>query len=501
MKRLFESELVVGNLGTSLFADAVRMQGKQAVDIDWEMPCGGNADLYAMLVEIMSAEVDVGGKPVPAVDLIEEANARALEIINTSHPFIIGVGRAIKDIPGMRENLILHAGPPVTWERMCGPMRGAVMGALIYEGRAKNEKEARELAVSGEIDFEPCHHHATVGPMAGVVSASMPVWIVENREYGNRAYCTLNEGLGKVLRYGAYSDEVVRRLRWMQETLAPVLGRALMMHGEVDLRMLIAQALQMGDEGHNRNKAGTSLLIRELAPHIVGAEADEKDKADVLRFMHGNDHFFLNLTMPAGKCALDPAANIKGSTVVTAMARNGTDFGIRVSGLGERWFTAPAPRVTGLYFTGYGDADANPDIGDSTICETYGIGGFAMAAAPAIVEFVGGTPADADRFTLSMYDITVGESKNFRIPGMGFRGTPTGIDILKVVESGIVPAVNTGIAHREPGIGQVGAGLVEPPRSVFEDAFEAIYETLKKWHAEPPGESPTQSHKKPPGSG
>jgi len=481
IRKLFESELVVGNLGSSLFADSVRMQGRPVVDINWEIPCGGNEKLYSVLTAIRTGEVVTGGgRRVPAEGLISEANARALEIINTSHPFIVGVGKAIKDIPGMRENLILHAGPPVTWERMCGPMKGAVMGALIYEGRAKDEEGARALAASGEIDFEPCHHHAAVGPMAGVVSPSMPVWIVENKQHGNRAYCTLNEGLGKVLRYGAYSEEVVERLAWMEKSLAPVLARALMMHGEVDLRMLIAQALQMGDEGHNRNKAGTSLLIRELAPSIVQASASEKDKVDVLKFMNSNDHFFLNLTMPAGKCALDPAANIKGSSVVTAMARNGTDFGIRVSGLGDRWFTAPAPRVMGLYFTGYGDEDANPDIGDSTICETYGIGGFAMAAAPAIVEFVGGTPADANRFTLAMYDITVGESKNFRIPGLGFRGTPTGIDILKVVERGIVPAVNTGIAHKEPGIGQVGAGLVEPPAKVFEEAFEAFAETLKQ---------------------
>jgi len=467
--RLFGPELVVANLGSSLFADAIRMQGGAVVDIDWEVPCGGDERLYSMLVEMRAAAGRTG-----------QADAGALEMINAAHPFLVGVGTALEEIPGMRENLILHAGPPIEWERMCGPMKGAVVGALIYEGMAAGEEEAQEMAASGRIDFEPCHHHAAVGPMAGVVSPSMPVWIVENRAHGNRAYCTLNEGLGKVLRYGAYGEEVIRRLHWMEKTLAPVLGRALRMHGEVDLKMLIAQALQMGDEGHNRNKAGTSLLIRELAPSIVQAAASDEDKAGVLRFMHSNDHFFLNLTMPAGKSALDPVMGIEGCSVVTAMARNGTDFGIRVSGLGERWFTAPAPKVRGLYFTGYGDDDANPDIGDSTICETYGIGGFAMAAAPAIVEFVGGSPADADRFTLAMYDITVGESVNYRIPAMGFRGTPTGIDVLKVVERGVVPAVNTGIAHREPGVGQVGAGLVEPPLSVFIDAFEALYQTMKQ---------------------
>jgi hypothetical protein len=271
---------------------------------------------------------------------------------------------------------------------------------------------------------------------------------------------------------------VIERLKWMQRVLAPVLGQAIELHGEVDLRSLIAQALQMGDEGHNRNRAGTSLLIRELAPSIALAKASDRDKSDVLRFMNSNDHFFLNLTMPAGKCSMDWAASVPGSSVVSAMARNGTDFGIRVSGLGDRWFVAPAPRVHGLYFPGYGDKDANPDIGDSTICETYGIGASAMAAAPAIVQFVGGAPEDAARYTLAMYEITVGESTNYRIPSLGFRGTPTGIDVVKVVETGTVPAVNTGIAHRSPGVGQVGAGLVEPPLVCFEEALVALEEAL-----------------------
>jgi hypothetical protein len=469
---------VTANIGIPLFADSLRAQGRQVVAIDWKPPASGKPELLAVLDGFGTRRVRSGATHVVLADVVSHANARAFEAICASHPFLVGVGRAIEDIPGMRRDLILHAGPPVTWARMCGPMKGAVMGALVYEGLAESPDEARELAASGGIEFQPCHHHNTVGPMAGIVSPSMPVWIVENRTQGNRAFCTLNEGLGKVLRYGALGDEVVRRLRWMETTLAPVLAETLRIHGEVDLRSLIAQALQMGDECHNRNKAGTSLLIRELAPAIVRVDVGEQEKSDVLAFMHSNDHFFLNLSMPAGKACVDPAAGIEGSSLVTAMARNGTDFGIRVSGLGERWFTAPAPEVRGLYFPGYSEKDANPDIGDSTICETYGIGGFAMAAAPAIVEFVGGTPEDALRFTRSMYEITTGESASYRIPAMGFRGTPTGIDILKVVEKGIVPAVNTGIAHRDPGVGQVGAGLVEPPMACFEDALKALYENL-----------------------
>jgi hypothetical protein len=479
LRDLFAGELAVANLGSGIFSDAIRAQGGRSFQVAWEIPCRGDEKLFAALEDMSSRDVAAEHGRMKIRDFIEQANSKALEILNESHPYIVGVGRAIDDIPGMADNLLLHAGPPVEWDAMCGPMRGAVMGALIYEGFAGDEKEAASVAASGKICFEPCHHHGAVGPMAGVVSPSMPVWIIENKTHNRKAYCTLNEGLGKVLRYGAFNDEVVTRLKWMEEKLAPLLREAIEIGGEIDLRAMIAQALQMGDEGHNRNRAGTSLLIRELAPSIVRAKAGEDDKAEALSFMHSNDHFFLNLTMPAGKSCLDAIAGIEGCTVLTAMARNGTEFGIRLSMLKDRWFTAPAPVVDGLFLGGYTEKDANPDIGDSTICETYGIGGFAMAAAPAIVEFVGGTPADALRFTLRMYEISAGESSSFRIPALGFRGTPTGIDVVKVVEKGIVPAVNTGIAHKEPGIGQVGAGLVEPPMSVFEDAFEAVHEHFK----------------------
>jgi hypothetical protein len=300
----------------------------------------------------------------------------------------------------------------------------------------------------------------------------MPVWILENTTYGNRAYCTLNEGLGKVLRYGANSAEVIRKLKWMESDLAPVLKAAIALHGPVDMKTLIAQVLQMGDEGHNRNRAGTSLLIRELAPYLVMLDEPKEKLSRVLTFMHENDHFFLNLTMPSGKCTVDAARDIEGSSVLVAMARNGTDFGIQVSGLPDQWFTAPATAVDGLYLPGYGPQDAALDIGDSVITETVGIGGFAMAAAPAIVKFVGGTPDDAINFTRQMYGITVAENDTYQIPALDFRGTPTGIDVVRIVETGILPAINTGIAHKEPGIGMVGAGLVEPPRECFTAAFE-----------------------------
>ncbi|HNY83616.1 MAG TPA: DUF1116 domain-containing protein [Anaerolineaceae bacterium] len=412
-------------------------------------------------------------------NLIEKANQQVLEIIQNARPTLIGLGIAGEVIPGMEKNLFLHAGPPVTWERMSGPMRGAVMAGLIYEGFASTPEEAAKVAASGKIRFEPCHHHQSVGPMAGVVTSSMPVWIIENTTYGNKAFCTLNEGLGKVLRFGAYGEEVITRLKWMEAVLYPVLKEAIAIHGPIDLKNMIAQGVQMGDEVHNRNKASTSLLIREIASSIVKTSFSDEDKVKVFDFLNSNDHTYLNLSMPAAKASLDPAGGVKYSTIVYTMARNGTDFGIRVAGLGDRWFTAPAEIINGLYFPGFTMDDANPDIGDSCITETLGIGGFSMATAPAIVQFVGGTPKDAMRYTTSMYEITTEESKAYKLPPLNFRGAPTGIDIRKVVETQILPVINTGIAHKDPGVGQVGAGIVNPPMACFEQALEAYVKLLE----------------------
>jgi hypothetical protein len=234
----------------------------------------------------------------------------------------------------------------------------------------------------------------------------------------------------------------------------------------------------MGDEGHNRNRAGTSLLLRELLPALLTIDGPSADTVAAARFISGNDHFFLNLVMAAGKATADAAARIEGSSIVVAMARNGTEFGVRLSGTGEAWFTGPAGEVDGLFLPGFSAADANPDIGDSTITETMGIGGMAMAAAPAIVRFVGGSPQDALDATRSMYEITWGESEHYQIPSLGFRGTPLGIDCRAVVHSGVLPVVNTGIAHREAGIGQVGAGLVDPPMQAFVTATRALADAL-----------------------
>ncbi len=408
---------------------------------------------------------------------IDNANTTAINRLMEARPILKAVATARDVIPGMKDNLYLHAGPPIEWARMSGPLRGAIIGAMLFEGIAKSEAEATSMVERGEVEFDSCHHHGAVGPMAGVTSASMKVYVVENAEHGNKSFSNLNEGYGKVLRYGAFSEDVLKKLRWMNDVLGTALADALVASKGIDMRALIAEALHMGDEGHNRNKAGSLLYLKLLAPLIAKTMKDSAAMSEVLQFIGDNALSVLNPVMAACKAMTDAAHGVEGSTIVTTMARNGTDFGIRVSGLGEKqWFTAPAEIPVGLFFSGFSQADANPDIGDSAITETAGIGGFAMATAPAIVTFVGGTPKDAINATLEMYEITFGESKFFTMPSLDFRGTPTGIDIRKVVELGITPRINTGIAHKNAGVGQVGAGLVRPPLKIFEDALLAYAE-------------------------
>lgn len=408
---------------------------------------------------------------------IEQANQIAVERMMTARPQLTTIAAARDVIPGMRDNLLLHAGPPITWERASGPMRGAIVGALIFEGLATDWASAEQLVTSGQITLEPCHEHNAVGPMAGVTSASMQVYVIENITHGNKAYSNLNEGYGKVLRYGAYSPEVLAKLRWMNEVMAPALAESLaLMDGGLDIRALLAEALHMGDEGHNRNKAGSFIYATRLAPHIARTSISHEEKSKILQFLGDNALSVLNPVMAACKAMADAGHGVEGSTIMSTMARNGTDLGIRVSGLGDRWFTGPVGTPDGLYFSGFTAADASGDIGDSTITETAGIGAFAMAAAPAIVTFISGTPQDAINATLEMYEITTAEHTAFTIPSLDFRGTPVGVDIRKVVELGITPRINTGIAHKDAGVGQVGAGLVRPPMNVFEDALVAFAE-------------------------
>ena len=410
---------------------------------------------------------------------IEDANAEALNRMFSADPVLVDVVPATEAIPDLKDKMILHAGPPVDWESMCGPMRGAVTGIAVFEGWAVNLEDAAAMAADGQFEFHPNHHFDAVGPMTGMTTVSQLVMVVENRAYGNRAYCTINEGLGKVMRFGGNDAEVLDRLGWLRDDFGPALGRALRNMGGIPLKSLVARGLTMGDEMHQRNVACSSLTLRALAPAMAETSTDNASLSRSLAFIGGNDQFFLNLAMALGKAMMDSVRDIDGSTIVTAMCRNGTDFGIRVSGTGDTWFTAPVEMPEGLYFPGYTEADANPDMGDSTIVETIGLGGFAMGAAPAVAGFVGaGSASEAGNFTRAMSEITVGQNPEWTIPSMDYLGVPSGIDIRLVVETGLVPTINTGIAHKEPGIGQVGAGIVRAPMACFEQALVAFAKTM-----------------------
>jgi hypothetical protein len=458
LRGLLGTDPVVATAGVGLFADALREQAVVVSEADWQPPMEGTETDLATVM----------GDPRRV-----EANALAARRMTSSTAALVDVVPA-REALGLEPGTFLHAGPPLTWDRASGPMRGALMGAVLFEGLSDTPEEAERQLASGAYGLEPCHHRDAVGPMAGVVSPSMWLYELRDEVHDNTSWCSLNEGLGKVLRFGAYDDEVVTRLRWMTEVLGPLLRQAVRSLERIDITAILAQMVQMGDEGHNRNRAGSLMLLRELLPGLITADAPSSDIADAVRFSGANEHFFLNVGMPAAKLATMAAHGIPGSTVVTTMARNGTDFGIRVSGTGEEWFSAPALTPDGLFLGDFGPEDANPDIGDSAIMETGGIGGFAMAAAPAIVKFVGGDVPFALQTTQRMYEITETEHPSFQVPILEFRGTPTGIDVTKVARTGILPQINTGMAGRVPGTGQVGAGLVTPPPECFPAALAAL---------------------------
>ncbi len=411
--------------------------------------------------------------------VIEDANREALKRMLSGDPVLVDVIPAMEAITELKERMILHAGPPIGWDGLCGPMRGAITGIAVFEGWAPDLEVAEKLAADGAFDFHPNHHFDAVGPMTGLTTLSQPVMVVENRTFGNRAYCALNEGLGKVMRFGGNDDEVLDRLRWLRDVLGPAMSKALRSGDGISLKSLVARGLTMGDEMHQRNVACSGLTLRAMSPALASTSTDTEALSDILSFIGGNDQFFLNIAMAMGKAIMDPVRGIEGSSLVTAMSRNGTDFGIRVSGTGDKWFTAPVEMPEGLYFPGFTEADANPDMGDSTIVETIGLGGFAMGAAPAVAGFVGaGTASEAANFTRTMGEITLGENPEWTIPALDYLGVPTGIDIRLVVETGLSPTINTGIAHKEPGVGQVGAGVVRAPMACFEQALHAFAQSV-----------------------
>ncbi len=467
MTNLINGNLNVINIGLASFSDPIRQSGALSTDLHWQPPAEGNTEAAWDLALIINDP------------RIEEANKVAYGRYLAAQPVLVGVKPAHEAVPGMNGKIILHSGPPIPWKRMCGPQQGAVLGAVLFEGWATNLDAARKLVESGTVKLEPCHHHRAVGPMAGIVSPSMPVWIVRDNASGGEAYCNMNEGLGKVLRFGANGPDVLERLRWMAGTMGPILAAIVEAMGGLELKPLMAQALHMGDEVHNRNVAASSLLFRKLTTVALAHKAlDRQAVAEVLAFIAGNDHFFLNLSMAACKLMLDAAHGVPHSTLVTAMARNGVEFGIRISGL-DHWFTAEAPFIDGLFFPGYSQEDAARDLGDSAITETAGVGGFSMAASPAIVQFVGGTPKDALANTLRMLNITLGQNPAFTLPALDFTGAPAGIDARLVTDTGIRPVINTGIAHRQAGIGQVGAGITHAPLACFVQAVSALRATLE----------------------
>ena len=468
--QLLSQKSKVINIGLKSFAEVVESFGCDVVQYDWMPPAGGNVELIKVLNFLRNYEEFA----------IDEANRSVIAKVVASQPVIKDVVPAKSVIKELNEGkVILHAGPPIQYENMPDPVQGSCVGAALFEGWAQTEEEARKILGSGEVTFIPCHHVNAVGPMGGITSANMPVFVVENLTDGNEAYCTMNEGIGKVLRFGAYSQEVVDRLLWMKNILGPTLGKAIRTLGGLNVNPLVAKAIAMGDEFHQRNIAASLAFLKEISPVITKMEMDEKDRYDVIKFLADTDQFFLNIMMATGKAVMDGARKITDGTVVTAMCRNGVDFGIRISGMGDEWFTAPVNTPQGLYFTGYDGEDACPDMGDSAITETLGVGGMAMIAAPAVTRFVGaGGYEDALRTSTEMTEITIDRNPNFIIPNWNFQGTCLGIDARLVVEKGITPVINTGIAHKIAGYGQIGAGTVHPPIECFEKAILAYAKKL-----------------------
>ncbi|HAT54853.1 MAG TPA: acyl-CoA synthetase FdrA [Lactobacillus sp.] len=456
------------NVGVAEFLKPVVEFGGSGVQFDWKPVAGGNQKMIKII------------KRVKQLQHRDAENTKIVEAYKKAAPFLVDVVPAGSVISELKGHTLLHAGPPIDYDEMTEPMQGGCIGAVLFEGWSKNEADARKLLESGDINFLCNHDVNAVGPMGGITSAHMAVLVIKNALKGNDAYCTMNEGIGKVLRFGAYNDEVINRLKWMANVLAPTLSKALKkLDGGLNVTVMMAKAITMGDEFHQRNIAATLVFLKEVAPLIVSLNIPEKDKQDVIQFLADTDQFFLSIMMATGKSIVDAARTYKHGTVVTTMTRNGKDFGIRISGLGDQWFTAPVNTPKGLFFTGFTQDDANPDIGDSAIAETVGFGGMAMIAAPGVTRFVGaGGFKDAQRISNEMAKITLDHNPNFSIPTWDYQGTAIGIDIVKVVETGITPIINTGIASKVAGVGQVGAGTVRAPLACFEKALVSYAESM-----------------------
>ncbi len=469
---LLDSPLSVVNVGVDAFNHSVTAHGGSVAQVDWQPP--GNADpvLAWKLAQLVGDRQD----PNATGSRIDRANALAVERVLAARPALVDVALHARDVWPDMDRTLLHAGAPVAWPDMCGPMHGAMIGAVLYEGWADSMAEAERMLAAGEIRFAQCHDYSAVGPMTGIISPSMPVLVVRNLTHGNTAYTNINEGIGKILRFGANSPEVLVRLKWFEDVLAPAMKKAVLLSGGIDLKAIQSQALLMGDEVHSRNVAATSLFFMQFAVPLSQCELSPGVAHEILKFIADTSQFFLNLSMASAKATMDAAHGIEYSSTVTAIARNGVTTAIRVSGLGRRWFEAPSGRPQGLYFPGFSEADANPDLGDSAITETAGFGGFSFAASPALTLLAGGSIAASMEYSRLMYEITDGRNPANSLPALDFAPAPVGIDVRKVIDTGIQPVVTTGIAHREAGVGQIGAGIVRVPMACFVKALEALAE-------------------------
>jgi hypothetical protein len=407
---------------------------------------------------------------------IDKANQQALSILFKSKPIWVNVQPAIKVIPEMKKNLILHAGPPISWSRMCSAQKNGVAGAAVFEGLAKNFDEASQMACTGELLIDACHNHCTVGSMTGITSASMPVMVVNNEPYCNQAYINVHEGSSRNrLTYGAFNNDIRNNLVWIRDVLGPALGEAVQKMNGLEIIPIIARSLTMGDECHNRPSAGTALFSLSIIPYLIESCLEKKEIARITRFLAETEHFFFHLGMAAGKVSTDAMSGIELSSIVTAIARNGVEVGIRVSGTGDQWFIGPAAEIDGVYFPGYGPENAEADIGDSAIMEVIGLGAFAMGASIPMAYAVGGTSQDAIRYQESMGNITIDRHPAFKVPALDFQGTPVGIDIRKVVQSNVLPIIDTAIAHKKGG--EIGVGIARPPMEIFNKALVELYKT------------------------
>jgi hypothetical protein len=455
------------NVGLSLFGEALRAQGAEAMDVDWRIPARGQPSLVGVLTRLYGRHAE----------RVDQANREAVRRLDEGVAVLVEVGPAADLVPGMGRRTILYPGPPLSWERFCDPLRRSVLAAVMAEGWAATGEEATALVAAEGVDLEPANDHHAVVPMASAVGPSAPVFAVENRSGSNRAFSGLNQGPGRTPWYGVDAPEAVDRLRFLRDVAGPVLAAAVHRSGPVDVLSLAGQGLQMGDDGHMRTQASTNLLIRQLLPYL--AEVGGPGLPAVARFLSENHLFFLNLVMAAAKTLTDWAGEVADASVVTGMARNGTTFGVRLAATGQRWFTSPAPAVEqALFHAGYGPADGAPDIGDSAVLELVGLGGAAAAASPAVATFLGGGMAKAVAATEAMGRICLVHSARFKLPFLDLRGSPVGVDLRKVVETGVTPSINTGILHRSAGTGQVGAGVASAPLACFEQALLALDERL-----------------------